>query len=158
MGIHDDRAATRPGHRRARDPGTRTYGVPGADPGLPRSVGGKAASDARCRGYDVQEDRSAGGDLAAGSDGDWAASACGSGQRRGPGAGDTPYLPDPAFDPAAWPGDRSLQQRFGRPPAPAGGPAAEARPGPRGWRRSDESLHERSASAPPAAQGWTSQR
>jgi len=158
MGIHDDRAATRPGHRRARDPGTRTYGVPGADPGLPRSVGGKAASDARCRGYDVQEDRSAGGDLAAGSDGDWAASACGSGQRRGPGAGDTPYLPDPAFDPAAWPGDRSLQQRFGRPPAPAGARRPRPDPGPvAGGARTSRSTT-RSASAPPAAQGWTSQR
>lgn len=101
-----------------------------------------------------------------GGSGDWEASAYGSGQRRGPGCGDEPYRPDPAFSPANWPGTVPPQQRFGTPgqapgdgyggwgaagwmqerwsPAPdrgrGGGPAT--RHGPRRRRRSDADLHD----------------
>jgi len=77
-----------------------------------------------------------------GGSGDWEASAYGTGQRRGPVDADVPYRPVPDFSPARWPGDRSPQQRFGRGQgAPAPRPGGPPR-GPRGWQRSDASLHD----------------
>jgi len=91
---------------------------------------------------------------------DWAASAYGSGQRRGPGLGDEAYRPDPAFGPAGWPGSQPPQQRFGvSGEVPGNGQAAagavrgyqapalapprdSGRRGPKGWRRSDADVHD----------------
>jgi hypothetical protein len=84
--------------------------------------------------------------LAAGSggSGDWEASAYSIGQRRGPVDADAPYRAAPDFDPAGWPGDRSPQQRFGAngPARPAPLPPSGPPRGPRGWQRTDASLHD----------------
>jgi hypothetical protein len=65
--------------------------------------------------------------LGSGGGGDWAASAYGTGLRRGPGGGDVPFRADPAFGSDRWRADQPPQARFGMVDAPrAGGTAPPA--------------------------------
>jgi hypothetical protein len=165
-----DGRAPQAGPVRQADPGTRRWGDDPDEVGAAarsneaqaerdRQGGCLSPDDGRVRGgrdqlpIDAEHDPGRAGHLAFGSGGcgDWAASAYGSGLRRGPGGGDEPFRPDPAFASDRWRGDQPPQARFGTADDrgagrtdPSAGAAYGPQPGrgPKGWQRSDTRLHD----------------